>query len=137
MARIRSIKPAFWASEALATRLRGPDGRQARLLFIGLWGLAEDLTGVLRGHPSRIRSDLFAYDDDVSAADIERWLGLLEAGRFIVRYERDGSRYVWVRGFLEHQKIDKPSKPTLPEPSDTERAGRSEPSTSPPRALGA
>lgn len=122
MPRIRTIKPEFWTSERLATRLPGPDGRQARLLFIGLWNLAEDKTGVTRGSPAFLRGALFVYDDDVSTKDVDRWLTILERGGFIVRYQRDGSSYVWVRGFLEHQKIEKPSKPTLPEPTDSEKS---------------
>lgn len=115
MARIRSIKPEFWASESLG-RLAGPEGRQARLLFIALWNHAED-HGVCRAAPALIRSQAFPYDEDVSASDVSRWLALLECGRFIVRYERNGSAYAWIRGFDEHQKIDRKSKTTLPEPS--------------------
>ncbi|RKH09597.1 hypothetical protein D7V97_16050 [Corallococcus sp. CA053C] len=124
MARIRSIKPAFWASEALATRLCGPDGRQARLLFIALWNHAED-HGVCRAAPNLLRSVAFPYDDDVTSADVSRWLGMLDDGRFIVRYERDGSSYLWVRSFDEHQKIDRKSKTTLPEPSHEEKSASS------------
>ena len=120
MARIRSIKPDYWKSERLATRLPGPDGREARRLFIALWNFAED-HGVCRGSPAYLRSEAYAYDEDVTTADVARWLEMLEVGGFIVRYQRDGSSYLWVRGFAEHQKIDRPSKTTLPEPSHEER----------------
>jgi hypothetical protein len=122
MARIRSIKPEFWASESLGTRLRGPEGRQARLLFIALWNHAED-HGVCRGAPALLRSVAFPYDDDVTHVDVARWVGLLVDARLVVRYDRDGSTYLWVRGFAEHQKIDRKSKTTLPEPSQQERDG--------------
>lgn len=135
MPRIRTIKPEFWTSEKLATRLPGPEGRQARLLFIGLWNLAEDKTGVTRGNPAFLKGALFVYDDDVTARDVERWLALLEAGGFIVRYQRDGSSYVWVRKFLDHQRIEKPSKATLPEPSEDEKRSSTAVSRSPPGAL--
>lgn len=118
--RIRSIKPGFWESEKIAKRLPGPEGRQARLLWVGMWHLAEDLTGVARASPTFLKAWLFPYDDDVTAKDIERWLGLLERGRFIVRYEREDQAYLWVRGFTEHQKIDHPAKSTLPEPTAEE-----------------
>lgn len=138
MARIRTIKPDFWKSEKLAERLPGADGRQARLLFIGLWNFSED-HGVIRGKASYIRSELFPYDEDVTTADVERWLGLLEAGGFVVRFIRDGSTYLWIRKFSEHQRIEKPSKPTLPSPSEAERdpyretpGGLREPSPTPP-----
>lgn len=119
MARIRTVKPEFWTSESLATRLPGADGRQARLLFIALWNHAED-HGVCRASPTLLRSQAFPYDEDVTSGDVSRWLGMLEAGGFIVRYERNGSAYAWVRGFDEHQKIDRKSKTTLPDPSREE-----------------
>lgn len=115
-------------------RLQGPEGRQARLLFIALWNLAED-HGVCRGNPTYLRGAAFPYDEDVRGADVDRWLGLLEAGGFLVRFERDGSHYLWIRGFNEHQKIDRPSKPTLPEPSPSEKASTRDDSTSTRRAL--
>lgn len=120
MPRIRSIKPDYWKSEKLASRLPGPDGREARRLFIGLWNFAED-HGVVRASAVYIRAELYPYDDDVTAADVERWLCLLEAGGFIVRYQRDGSTYAWIRGFLTHQRIKNPSNPSLPEPSEAEK----------------
>lgn len=128
MPRIRTIKPEFWASEALGTRLPGPDGRQARLLFIAMWNHAED-HGVCRASPALLRSVAFPYDEDVTAADVARWLNLLAAGGFVVRFERQGSAYAWVRGFDEHQKIDRKSKTTLPEPSQQEIEARSSPRT--------
>jgi hypothetical protein len=120
MARIRCIKPGFWESEKIAKRLPGPDGRQARLLWIGMWNHAEDATGVVRGNAAYLKAQVFPYDDDITAADVERWLGMLATGRFIVRFEREDQRYAWVRGFKKHQRIDKPAKPTLPEPSSEE-----------------
>lgn len=120
MPRIRTIKPEFWSSEAVGTRLPGPDGRQARLLFIALWNHAED-HGVARAAPALLRSVAFPYDEDVSAADVSRWLGMLERARLVVLYARNGFSYAWIRGFVEHQKIDRPSKTTLPEPSSIDR----------------
>lgn len=118
MARIRSVKPEFFSSEKIGMRLPGPEGRQARLLFVAMWGHAEDLTGVCRAAPAFLRAQAFPYDDDLTAADVDRWLAMLESGGFILRYEVNGSHYALVRGFLEHQKIDRPSKPTLPLPTE-------------------
>lgn len=119
MARIRSIKPDYWKSEKLASRLPGPEGRETRRMFIGLWNLAED-HGVLRGNPAYIRAELYPYDDDVTTEDVGRRLGMLERGGFIRRFGRDGSTYLWICGFEDHQRINRPSKPSLPEPSDEE-----------------
>jgi hypothetical protein len=104
-------------------------------MFIGLWNFAED-HGVSRGNPVYIRSELYPYDEDVTASDVERWLGMLEAGGFIVRFIRSGSSYLWIRAFLDHQRIDKPSKTRLfPEPSSDEMRALPEPSPNTPRAL--
>lgn len=126
MPRIRSVKPEFWTSERLGTLLPGVDGRQARLLFIALWNLAED-HGVCRGSPVYLRGAAFIYDEDVTAKDVERWLSMLEAGRFIVRYQDNGSSLIWIRGFDEHQKIDRKSKTSLREPSREEKDGCASP----------
>jgi hypothetical protein len=133
MARIRSIKPELWKSEKVPVRLPGVEGRQARLLWIAMWNFAED-HGVIRGNPRYIQAEILAYDEDVSMADVRRWLDLLEAGGFIVRYEREGLPYIWIRGFADHQRIEKPSKPSLPGPTDEERA-RAESSPTTPGAL--
>lgn len=122
MPRIRSIKPDFWKSEKVAVRLPGKDGRAARQLFIALWNFAED-HGVARGNPAYLRAEIYPYDDDVTTADVVRWLEALQRGGFIVRFERDDSSFLWIRGFNDHQRIEKPSKPTLPSPTTDERKG--------------
>jgi hypothetical protein len=61
-----------------------------------------------------LASLLYPYDDDARAL-IDGWLGELEAGDHIRRYEVDGSQYLEVAKWLDHQKIDKPSKSRLPE----------------------
>lgn len=120
MARIRTIKPDYWKSEKLAARCPGQDGREARRMFVGLWNLAED-HGVCRGAPAYIRAELYPYDLDVTTEDVARWVALLIAGGFVTRFVRDGSTYLWIRGFADHQRINRPSKPSLPEPTDVEK----------------
>ncbi len=105
--RIRSIKPEFWKSERVAML-----PRDSRLLFIGLWNLADD-AGRFRAHPNLIQGELFPYEPGVAVAE---WLGhLVEAG-LVVLYEADGRRYGLVVGFAEHQKIDKRTESRLPPP---------------------
>ena len=65
VARIRSIKPEFWQDEKLAGI-----PRDARLLFVGLWNIADD-EGRLRGSPLFVRAHVFPYDLDV---DDRTWL---------------------------------------------------------------
>jgi hypothetical protein len=50
VARIRSIKPEYWADQDLAEQV----SRDARLLYIGLWNLADE-HGRLRGDPRYIK----------------------------------------------------------------------------------
>jgi hypothetical protein len=110
MARIRSIKPEFAHDELL-----GSMPRDARLLFVLLWPLADD-EGRFRAHPSLVRSECFPYDDDVDNAAVEKWLGLLDKAGRIALYEHAGQRYGVVLNFIKHQRISKPTPSRLPAP---------------------
>lgn len=90
----------FWLDEKI-----GSLPPEARLLYIGTWSLADD-NGVLRGNPAYIRSQLFAYDEEVTAADVRRWIELLTAERMLVPFNHRGEHYLLVRRFRDHQKID-------------------------------
>ena len=115
MARIRTIKPEFPQSESV-----GRLSRDARLLFIQLWTIVDDC-GRARAPSRMLASLLYPYDDDAPAL-IEGWLAELDAEGCIVRYEVDGSKYLSVAKWLEHQKIDRPSKSQLPAPREPSRA---------------
>jgi hypothetical protein len=105
--RIRSIKPEFWKSERMAQL-----PRDVRMLFIGLWNLADDF-GRFRAHPSLVKGELFAYDDD---ADVGAWLSELSKAGVVVLYTVNGQRYGFVRNFAEHQKIDRRAASRIPPP---------------------
>lgn len=107
MARIRTIKPEFPHSESM-----GRVSRDARLLFVQLWTLADD-EGRLRGNSRILASLLYPYDDD--AKDLmDSWLAELEQQACIVRYLIDGSTYLQIVKWSDHQKIDKPTRSKLP-----------------------
>lgn len=108
MARIRTIKPEFPQSESM-----GRVSRDARLCFIMLWTLADD-AGRLRGNSRMLASLLYPYDDDAKNL-IDGWLGELSAEGCVTRYEVDGSGYVQINQWGDHQKIDRPSESKLPE----------------------
>lgn len=95
MSRIRTIKPEFFLDDELAelTPL-------TRLLFIGLWTLA-DCEGRLEDRPKRIRAQLHPFDD----GDTDAMLQALHDRRFIIRYIVDGNRYIEVRSFKKHQRL--------------------------------
>lgn len=112
MARIRTIKPEFPQSESM-----GRVSRDARLLFVMLWPICDD-HGRTRAASRMLASLLFPYDDDAPAL-IGGWLDELERENCIRRYESNGSTFLVVCNWLNHQKIDKPSKPQFPEPPVT------------------
>lgn len=97
--RIRNIRPEFTKHEGLADL-----SREHRLFFIYTWMLA-DSEGRFEDRPRRIKVELYPYDDDITAEDIDRLLGDLEAKGFIHRYEVGGERFVWIKNFRKHQKL--------------------------------
>lgn len=107
MARIRTIKPEFPQSESV-----GKLSRDARLLYIQLWTIVDD-EGRARAASRMLASLLYPYDDDARDM-IDGWLDELEHGNHIRRYEVDGSHYLEIVKWLDHQKIDKASKSKLP-----------------------
>ena len=114
--RIRSVKPQFWLDENLGTVCR-----DARLMYIGLWNLADD-QGVFEWRPARIKIQLFPYDTDIKPKDIEEWLALLLNIKDIVKFDNNGHQFGYIRSFLEHQEIKKPSQWTfakVPEAKET------------------
>jgi hypothetical protein len=115
VARIRCIKPEFPQSESM-----GRVSRDARLLFIQLWTICDD-EGRTRAASRMLASLLYPYDDDAPRL-IDGWLGELEAQGCIVRYQVDGQTYVQVCKWLEHQRIDRPSKSKFPEFDESSRA---------------
>ena len=114
MARIRSIKPEFPQSESM-----GNVSRDARLLFIELWTICDD-EGRTRAASRMLASLLFPYDDD-AAKLIDGWLMELEREGCIVRYVIDGATYLQVCNWLNHQKIDKPSRSKIPQFGESSR----------------
>ena len=107
MPRIRTIKPQFWLDENLGTI-----SRDARLLYIGLWNLADD-TGVFQWRPLQIKAQIFPYDTDITGSEIEDWINKLVETKDIERIEIDGHSYGVIKSFLEHQDIKNPSKWTF------------------------
>ena len=94
MARARNIKPSFFTNDTLSEC-----SRDARLLFIGLWTIA-DREGRLHDKPKRIKVEVFPYDNDV---DCDELLNQLALNGFIKRYEVDGNRYISIPNFAKHQ----------------------------------
>jgi len=93
MARSRNIKPSFFSNDELAEC--EPLGR---LLFIGLWTLA-DYKGDLEYRPKRLKAQLLPYDD----CDLEKIVTDLYKSRFITIYHDHGFKYIHINNFAKHQ----------------------------------
>jgi hypothetical protein len=97
----------------------GRVSRDARLAFVMMWTIADD-EGRLRGNSRMLASLLFPYDDDAPGG-METWLEELSAEGCIHRYVVGSSSYIQIAKWLEHQKIDKPTKSRIPPPGEPSR----------------
>lgn len=114
MARIRSVKPEYWDDRKLAKRT----SRDARLLYIALWNLADE-HGRLNGDPQWIKGQVFSYDDDLDASAIAKMLEELEAPAVgaVMAYEVDGDPYLFLPKLAKHQRLEPEKvKSRLPDP---------------------
>jgi len=72
----------------------------ARLLFAGLWCLADN-KGRLEDKPRTIKKAIMGYDD-VSASQVDEMLQSLHDKEFIVRYGTSGNNYIQVNNFSKY-----------------------------------
>lgn len=102
--RSRNIKPDFFKNDAL-----GDLSPLARLLFIGLWCLA-DREGRLELRPKKIKAEILPYD----SCNVEKLLEELGAASsgFISTYHVDGTDYIEIPTFSKHQSPHKNEKPS-------------------------
>ncbi|MFF0821204.1 hypothetical protein ACFYUR_12535 [Micromonospora haikouensis] len=114
MARIRSVKPEYWADQDLAEQV----SRDARLLYIGLWNLADEHSR-LRGDPRYIKGQLFPYDDDLTPDTIAGLLGSLALAGKVVQYRTPTGTFIYLPKLAGHQRLEPDKVPTkLPGPDD-------------------
>lgn len=109
MPRARNIKPAFFTDDRLADA-----SPTARLLFIGLWTLA-DFRGNLEYRPRQIKVHLFPYDYEL---DISILVQELEQSGHVRRYTGNDRDYLNIRKFTTHQnphKKERDSGSDIPE----------------------
>ena len=93
MPRSRNIKPGFFRNADLVEL-----PVEARLLFVGLWTLA-DREGRLEDRPKQIKMEIFPAD----CFDCDALLTSLASTGMIERYEVGGKRYLHVVNFTKHQ----------------------------------
>lgn len=129
MARIRTIKPDFWASEQVMEC-----SPIARLLFIGLWNFCDD-GGNHVDSDRTIKAEIFP-GDDISSQDIRRLIDELSSNGLLAPYVSNGKGFLHVTGW-QHQKIERPSFKHPPFPgSDSSKARRTLDDNSPPEGKG-
>ena len=108
MPRARNVKPGFFKNERLVELPFA-----TRLLFIGLWTLA-DREGRLEDRPKRIKMEIFPADD----VNIEAALQALHGADLIQRYRVDFAQFIQVVNFAKHQKPHpREAESTIPPPS--------------------
>lgn len=109
--RRREISPEFWTDERV---IEVTDG--AKLLFIGLWALA-DREGRLEDRPKTIALKVRPWDP----APVPGFLDELIKQGMVVRYEADGASILQIPRFSDHQHVhpkEMASKLPPPKPSD-------------------
>jgi hypothetical protein len=108
MARARNIKPGFFRNADLVDL-----PMEARLLFIGLWTLA-DREGRMEDRPKQIKIEIFPADN----VDCDALLNEIASTGMVERYEVDGKRYLQVVNFTKHQNPHRDEKAsTVPDRS--------------------
>lgn len=107
MARARNIKPGFFANDLLAEI--EPLGR---ILFAGIWTIA-DRAGRLEDRVKKIKASCLPYDE----CDCDALLQELHKHGFILRYSVNGTAYIQVVKWDEHQNPHiKEAESTIPAP---------------------
>lgn len=102
MARNRMIKVEFWVDEKLGTV-----SRDARLLFICMWNMADD-SGNLLYSAQRLRVQAFPYDN-LDNDVVTSWVDELVEIGVVAPYSVNGKDFLAIPKFGDHQKINHPS----------------------------
>lgn len=106
MARNRMLNPDFWFDEEVASV-----SFEARLLYMGLWGICDDNYATFPNKPLWIKAQIFPYDK----IDTQPLLRELSNIKKIIPFKENGEEYFWIKNFFKHQYINRPSKPKYPE----------------------
>lgn len=99
------IDPEFWSDEEIGTW-----SYAARLFYIALWNFSDD-EGRFKAHDALLKAQIFPYDDRIDIQKLK-----IELSNKVQWYEVGQLKYGYLRNFLKHQSLDRPSKSMLPEP---------------------
>lgn len=109
------MKPGFFQNEQLAEL-----PFEARLLFIGLWCMA-DREGRLEDRPKRIKMQVFPAD----SLDVDPLLDGLERQGLIERYVAHGVECIQIPAFAEHQRPHPNEQPSTLPPKTSRQGDKS------------
>ncbi len=115
MARIRSVKPELRTSLTVADW-----PREVRYFWVLLWGYLDD-HGYGVDEPRLIKADCFPLDDDITSADIDKWLDLMaspsgdDEQASVCRYAVNGKRYLHAPKWDDHQRPQHPKDSRIPQ----------------------
>jgi hypothetical protein len=105
--RIRTIQPTFPKSRSMCRV-----SRDARLLFIQLWLVADDAGRLVFDH-ERLLEDLYPEDPDASTF-LATWLSELEREKCIERYQVNDLAFIRIVKWRKHQIVDRPTPSAYP-----------------------
>ncbi len=112
--RARTLKPEILEDERTASL-----SHEAYRLFIGMLLVADDF-GNLRANEKLLDAAVFwARETTTSVSDLTQ--ETIDAG-LVVPYTVRGQRYLAIRTWQRHQRIDRPSKPKVPGPEEADKS---------------
>lgn len=110
MARIRTIKPSFWADQDV-----GQLSRDARLCLIALISFADD-EGRFIAIPAAIIGYAYPYDR-ITHSRLQAWVDEIAKHGIIAIYEHDGAYFGHFPKWGQHQRINRPTPSAIPPPN--------------------
>lgn len=108
MARIRTIKPSIFSSLTVSSW-----PIEARWTFAGLLTYVDD-AGRGIDEPRLLKAELYPLDDKMTPAKVEKHLDMFEQSGPLCRYSHNGVRYLHVKSWREHQRINRPTPSKFP-----------------------
>lgn len=106
----RMIDSSMWENEKFGALPMG-----AKLLQVGMINHADD-QGRVKAHPVYLSKAIFPYDEDVSVADIRKWLELLHANGTILLYVNDEKQYAQLTNWWKYQSLQYAQPSDYPRP---------------------
>jgi hypothetical protein len=98
------IKPGFFESKRLNSL-----SLESNYLFISLWIHSDDY-GVCQYSIRQIAGNTFMHRPQITEKQCRDWIDELLAFGFIIRAEYDGSEYLIITTWEEHQRVPNPSQ---------------------------